>query len=457
MHLEHPCWAPEVKEAVNGLIDSFEGKDGQYVVSDFDNTTSVFDIEHQLAVWQLHTMAFAMTPSEFPKVVSKDIGVMQDYGAWVKDVSEAYSHLYDEYGPFDGEMIPEERMSIIRNDPWWSEFAVKMRAMFSLVNSGEPMSSVWLLYWFTGMTEDQVYRLAYASHVHYRDVPTVKTERTSPAEIDSMLGVVTASWTDGITVTENVKELWKVLHGSGIDVWVCSASGSVQVQAAIDAFGLHKCCSGMYGMNIKTDKDGKYIPEYDHGDGSWYVSLPDGTWRKEGPVVGSISRGMGKVDAIVKGLVPRYGHGPVAGFMDSTGDYEFCTMFSSMELVVCYNRVLDLCDGGGLISTVALYERDVLGYGIGNTGNDHDTLYVLQGRDENGPRSLLPGNGTKKLGKDSEEVLAPPCMEFLQYLEKEKPSVKEIFDTFWKKTSADGSVIGEGYGFLSEYRGYRSI
>ena len=42
---------------------------GSYVVFDFDNTCSIFDVEEQLAIHQLKTMTFAITPEKLPDVL----------------------------------------------------------------------------------------------------------------------------------------------------------------------------------------------------------------------------------------------------------------------------------------------------------------------------------------------------------------------------------------------------
>lgn len=144
---------------------------------------------------------------------------------------------------------------------------------------------------------------------------------------------------------------------------------------------------------MKTDDKGRIIPEFDD-KGSWYISTPDG-WVKDNVPIGAVSKGPGKVDAIVKGLVPRFGCGPCAGFCDSTGDYNFVTEFSSMKLVVVYNRILGLTDGGGLLATIAMYQKE-LGYDLRSANGKGDTFYVLQGRDENGLRRLRPSPASIK-------------------------------------------------------------
>lgn len=65
MHLSDPDWSPDVRRAIDALIDS--DPKGRYVVTDFDNTALIFDMEHQLLVWQIMKMAFAAEPALFRK------------------------------------------------------------------------------------------------------------------------------------------------------------------------------------------------------------------------------------------------------------------------------------------------------------------------------------------------------------------------------------------------------
>ena len=113
------------------------------------------------------------------------------------------------------------------------------------------------------------------------------------------------------------------------------------------------------------------------------------------------TQGVGKVTAIVNAIAPSYnGAGPLAGFMDSTGDYNFCTEFANLKLVICFNRASrKITDGGGVISELAIYQRDTLGFDLAKANANGDTLYLLQGRDENGMRGLRASDSTLLLGK----------------------------------------------------------
>lgn len=91
------------------------------------------------------------------------------------------------------------------------------------------------------MTQEQVYDLAYESHLHYAELPTER-KRTSSVLEDTKLGIVQCYWLSGTSMTRTVHELWEVLHQNGFAIWACSASGAYPVMAAVDAFGLHDMC-----------------------------------------------------------------------------------------------------------------------------------------------------------------------------------------------------------------------
>ena len=145
--------------------------------------------------------------------------------------------------------------------------------------------------------------------------------------------------------------------------------------------------------------------------------------------------------------------------MDSTGDFNFCTEFETLRLVICFNRAnRKLKDGGGLIAAMSKYERDVLGYDFAKADAAGDTLYVLQGREENGLRGLRNSNATMRLG-DKEEKLFADQKSFdaiIAYWTENNMSVKDALDKFAFKTAedAEGNLIGFQYGCLKSYDGY---
>ena len=485
VHVERDDWADDVKAAVNDFMDMY-GKASEnyaegesYVVFDFDNTCSIFDVEEQLAIHQLKTMTFAITPEQLPEVLATDIGLEDEsldvdlsdlgygkgsYNDWIADITAAYTYLYNTYGPFTAEGLDEAKQAEVQADPQWAEFATKMRAMYDLVYDHESASVAypWVLYWFTGMTEEEVYNLAYASHSYYSTVETTSEVWTTPEDIESKVGVVEYKWTSGTQVSENIKELWKTLDENGIDVWVCSASATDPIRAAIDVWGLHDYLTGMLAMTNVVGEDGKYVNKYDYETGCGWLNDGNGGWVRDDAPIKAQTQGVGKVTAIVNAIAPKYnGVGPLAGFMDSTGDYNFCTEFANLKLVICFNRASrKVTDGGGVIAELAIYQRDTLGYDLAKANEAGDTLYVLQGREENGLRGLRNSNYTMLLGATEEKLFKNEDNEAqLQYMIDNAMTTEEIINTFAMKTAADAenNVLGFKYGFLKEYAGYHNI
>ena len=143
---------------------------------------------------------------------------------------------------------------------------------------------------------------------------------------------------------------------------------------------------------------------------------------------------------------PLYGGAtPLAGFMDSTGDFNFCTEFSSLRAVVCFNRAnRKITDGGGLIAEVAMYEKETLGYDYDKAKEAGDTFYLLQGRDENGLRSFRSSNKTLRYGSSEEKLFANQDNEAqLAEMIRNKYTVKQALDTY-------------SSNFLKSYSGYHS-
>lgn len=477
VRLERTDWAPDVKRALNDLMDAYGNGSASYDVNtyavfDFDNTTAIFDVEEQLIVYQLETMAFAIHPDDLKDVLltglsDPDAGLSSygymngSYNDLFDDIVRAYSQLWGKYGPFTPQGLSDERLGVVHSDPLWLEFAAKMRMSYDLVCDVEERSVAypWVIYWFTGMTEREVYSLTRRSCRKFGAVETSLIVWESPKEIESKVGVVRVEWTSGVSVSENMKELWKAFHANGIDVWVCSASAVHAIIAAVDEWGLHDCCKGVVAMTVMLDEEGRYCSAYDYETGFGYYSLPNGAWKKTARPVKTQTEGVGKALAIVNVIAPEYdGQGPIAGFMDSSGDFNFCTEFKSLKLAVCFNRATrqPTC-GGGLIAELALFERDVLGYDLAKANAAGDVLFLLQGRDENRFRSFRPSNATLRVGESEEILLAGDANRAqLETFVREKTTVRDALNVYSLKRSAEENSFGAPSGFLDEYSGYRS-
>ena len=353
---------------------------------------------------------------------------------------------------------------------WKEEYIIctstKMRAMYDYVFDTESAAVAypWVLYWFTGMTEQEVYDLAYASHDFYRQVETDRVKWSTDVA-GSKIGAVSYTWNYGTQVSDNIKELWAALDNNGIDVWICSASATDPIRAAIDVWGGHDHITGMMAMTNKLDADGKYINEYDWDGGQAWLAKANGKWEKlEGYQQKTQTQGEGKVIAVSNICLSQYdGYGPIAGFMDSTGDYNFCTEFKSLEVVCCFNRAdRKETDGGGVIAEVAVYEADTLGYDYAKAREAGDTLYVLQGRNEFGLRGFNPGRATSvfKQGKEKDYVFGSEYGRGnneaqLQCMIDNKLSVETAINDFAIKTAANDAKynLPFKYGFVTGVEG----
>lgn len=446
--LSNEDWAPDVKEGINDLVRLYgNASEKQYAVFDFDNTTSIFDITENEMAYQLQTMSFAMTPERLAEALSTGLDT-EDAGTagYVADIKASYGHLYEKFGPFTCEGLSPEIMVSVMEDPYWEELASKAMNMYHYIYkvASPTVCYNWTKYWCCGMTGEQEYELAVRSHRHFSSIETTSGQWCG--KVESVLGPDPYTYKLGFSVTEPLRELWRTLSANGIDVWVCSASGADAVLAAIDMFGLRPYCSGVLSMTIGHDEEGRYSNFYDY-DGRASIPAEEGSWVKGNLPTGAQTCGQGKVTAILNSIAPLYGgKGPVACFMDSTGDFNFCTEFESTKLVVCFNRGdRKITGGGGIVAITAIYERDVLGYDLKKANEAGDILYLLQGRDDNGMRSLRPSNATLTLGSTEEKLFAGP-EDYALYdsICERGLTVKEILETY--STS-----------FTTDYPGYRSI
>ena len=481
--LKHQDWNPEVQEALNDMMVAEHDND-QYAVFDFDNTCSIFDVEEQLAVYQLQVMAFDETVDATkladilktelnPEYFTKPAPASADYCAnpdatyqdWIDDITAAFAKL-DETYDFTPEGLTPDQQAAIQQTAEWKEFATKMRAMYDCVFDSESAAVAypWVLYWFTGMSEEEVYQLAYKSHDYYRTVDTERVKWTTDL-LGSKIGPVSFTWNCGTQVSENIVELWKALDENGIDVWICSASATDPIRAAIDVWGGHEYITGLMAMTNKLDADGKYINEYDWDGGNAWLSVV-GTenhgWVKDDALQKTQTQGKGKVIAVQHVLYPKYdNHGPIAGFMDSTGDYNFCTEFETLQVVCCFNRAdRKETDGGGVIAELAVHQADDLGYNYAGARAKGDTLYVLQGRDERGLRKLNPDRATYvyKQKDDEKGGLHVFGSEYgrgnnetqLAKMAELNMDTKTVVDDFAIKTAADDPkyAFSFKYGFV---------
>ncbi|MBQ7152383.1 MAG: hypothetical protein IJR83_00390 [Clostridia bacterium] len=456
-------FSPQAQTAIRDFVRTW-GKDSEgyrgdaYIVSDFDNTTSIFDITYQCSVYQIQTMSFAMSAEELRAALSVYAETDETAQKYISDVVAAYEKLLPDYGPFTPAGVGEDRLDSLHEELYWKEFATKLKCLYLYLEGvlDDASGCAWIMYWYTNMTADEVYDLFLRSCLRYRDTDTVQVTWTSPEGIESEMGVTSCTFLLGCSVTESVKNMLTYYYENGIDTWICSASHVDGVRAAVDAYGLSGCITGVIGMTQKTD-GGRFLAEYDYEDGRPYFN-DKGSWRRADESIRALPAREGKVIAIENFLVPLYKAGPLAGFMDASGDFNFCTEFESMKMVICYNRAdRKITDGAGLVAIAAVCQQQK-GLTLAQANAAGDTYYILQGRDENGKRKLSGEQTTVRYGAESPALFATEASTvLLDHMKDRDLSLKDFFNTFAIATSEQDSAIGLAYGYLSDYRGYHSV
>lgn len=298
------------------------------------------------------------------------------------------------------------------------------------------IASSWFDYGWAGYSKDEMYTFGKRALSYYKGVESETFTVESPSTITTKVGKTKGSLDVGVSVTKNVKELMSNFSKANIKIWIDSASAVELVRAAVDVFELSDYVTGEMGLVFKYDADGYMLPSLDLENGCGYVKQGN-SFVDDNLPIRAITEGKGKVSAIENVLVPKYGCGPLAGFMDNNGDFNFCSEFDSLKLVVCFNTAKrSVNNGAGLIAEIAMYQKETLHYNLKTANEAGDTLYLLQGRDLNGLRSLRNSNASILLGATEETLFNnDDNYKQLQYIIDHRLSTADAFNTLEIKNS----------------------
>ena len=390
-------WAPATRARIQAVIDENAGK-GRYVVFDFDNTSVIFDVQEALLVYQTENLIFKIAPEDMEAVLEtgipdldKEMGKSIDDktitpATLVADLVSDYAWIYNNYSGMKG----DKDLAYIHASNEYQDFAAKLRFMYN--NLGDyfdhAVSYPWVTYLFTGMTPEEVQELATASHEYWAGYGRYASETwTSPIELPGETGIVSASYTTGVTFTDELVDLYHTLMANDIDVYIVSASPIDTILAANECMGYGVPEDQVFAMRNKLDENGRYINEYDYD------------WGGEGMY--AQTQGEGKSTIITNFIAPKYdGAGPLIVFGDSAGDWNMMTDWmesGDTVLGVIFNRYRKP-------SSDPIWEGS---NEAAQTIGDADARFVLQGRDEN-KGQLRPSEYSILLGQ-TEEVLVRPA------------------------------------------------
>lgn len=390
-------WAPATRARIQAVIDQ-NANQGKYVVFDFDNTSVIFDIQEALLIYQIENLIFKITPEQMKGVLetgipdlNKAMGTSLDGktitpATLVADLVSDYTWLYNNYEGLNG----SRSLDYIHASNQYQDFAAKLRFMYN--NLGDyfdhAVSYPWVTYLFTGMTPEEAQEMAAASHQYWAGYGRYAEETwTSPVELPGETGIVSATYTTGLTFTDELKDLYATLMANGIDVYIVSASPIDTVLAANEVMGYGVPEDQVYAMRNKLDENGRYINEYNYD------------WGGEGMY--AQTQGEGKSTVITNFIAPKYdGAGPLMVFGDSAGDWNMMT-----DWMESGDTVL-----GVIFNRYRKPSSDPIWAGCNEaaqTIGDPAARFVLQGRDEN-TGELRPSEKSILLGT-TEEVLVRPA------------------------------------------------
>ena len=390
-------WAPATRARIQAVIDE-NANSGKYVVFDFDNTSVIFDVQEALLMYQIENLIFAIEPDEMEGVLETGIpdltlsmGTSLDGknitpATLVADLVSDYTWIYENYEGMDG----DHDLDYIHASNQFQDFETKLRFMYN--NLGDyfdhSVSYPWVTYLFTGMTPEEVQELATASHNYWANYGRyAEVTLTSPIELPGETGIVSTTYTTGLTFTDELKDLYATLMANGIDVYIVSASPIDTILAANECMGYGVPEDQVFAMRNKLGEDGRYINEYDYD------------WGGEGMY--AQTQGEGKSTIITNFIAPKYdGAGPLMVFGDSSGDWNMMTDWmddGDTVLGVIFNRYRKP-------SSDPIWEGS---NEAAQTIGEADARFVLQGRDEN-TGELRPSEKSILLG-ETEEVLVRPA------------------------------------------------
>lgn len=339
------------------------GRNVNYAIFDYDNTTVLQDVEQTFTLWQLENLRFNFTPDELWDIFAPCIPdldtVLVDAGAenvtarmLLSDIENDYREMISGAGVSCGNELSPEQLATIQAGDDLKDFKAKFWGLYEGVmetfSYDDSFSMLRGLNY--GMDYGEFSALAregISAHVSKKQVRKIHLESPDMG----MAGKVSVVVPDGLALTKDMRNLYKALPENGIDVYIFSASLEALVeQMACDPQNLGLDTLQVFGFRMEGDSTGMILQALKHG----YIQ----PYRE------------GKTQGIRSYIAPRYGgKEPVLVAGDSNGDYSMLTSFPDM-------RVGLLIDKGQTVGGIADLRRKALEAESGGT----PSYYVLQRR-----------------------------------------------------------------------------
>jgi phosphoserine phosphatase len=351
---------------------SYNAKKPPYAVFDWDDTSAFHDCGDALFRHQLWNLKFRLDKDQFRALFERSHrGVKANAGSRRVTLGDVQDDIIADYGYLHDRL--SESPDDLRRTPQFRDFVAKMLFLYQAYTDSEEVgpdySYVWVLYFLSHYTPDEVRDIARAAIKEQLGEALREATWKAPEKFDSKAGPIDARFLTGLRVQPEMQNLMASLRAAGIDVYVVTASLKQEVEVFAGAgFGYNVPADHVLGMELDI-KDGKLQPAYKPG---WVRP-----YRK------------GKVDAI-RSILGTHGE-PIFAAGDSDGDYEMLSTFDGTKLALILNRVK-----GGKIGELCRKAVEQKGQA--------KPRFLLQGRDEN-TGLFVPAPETIPLGQSRARLL----------------------------------------------------
>lgn len=314
-----------------------------YAVFDFDNTSIEGDITLTTMTYMIENLRFKIEPSKLFEILVKDLGDIDRNFTYdgitdisirrlALDICKDYNFLYTNYISLYSKKN-KRAFEKIKKSPEYQDFRARLWVMNNIIylHYDYEASCLFPLKLFSEMTsteKDNLVREA-ASFNFSKGKPY--TELWSATQTGNK-GKIEVSVPKGLSISKELKDLYKTLKYNGFDIYICSASEEriVEVIATDPKYGLSIDKEHVYGLRLISTTDGKITACFD----KTYIQ----TYNE------------GKTKAIMKYIAPSHcGKVPVLVAGDSNGDYSMLTELKGMQVGLIIN-----CNSGGNIRKLVI-------------------------------------------------------------------------------------------------------
>ena len=331
--LEKGSWSGKNHKALTELVreygnmsPEYDPQNRPYAVFDFDNTLVVGDISLSTMVYQIENLEFAIEPDVFFLALTDcipniDCALEGFPGISARmlatDLYNDYIYLYDNY-------ISSREMTLgeISRSDEFKDFRAKLWALSLGADTtfGYETGCLWILRLFSGMETARVRELACRAAEAAMDERIREEKWTSPksgeaSEVEVMVP-------RGLRIRKEMINLTETLIHNGIDVYICSASSELLVEAVAERWFPAIAETAVYGLRTTSGETmspgARYAASYPH------------TFHE------------GKCELIDRYIAPSHWRkGPILVAGASNGDYAMLTSYASMKLGLIIDRPSD--------------------------------------------------------------------------------------------------------------------